>query len=99
MDGVNHFQGSAQMKKSLVMAAASAFAAGTLVASAVSAQTAGPTFGGNSTDCKGINACKGQSACKSSTNSCKGQNACKGKGWVLGVSSLDCLARGGSPPP
>ncbi len=86
------------MKKSLVMAAASAFAAGTLIASVVSAQTSSsPSFGSSSTDCKGVNACKGQSACKSSTNSCKGQNACKGQGWVQGISSLECRAQGGTP--
>jgi hypothetical protein len=86
------------MKKSLILAAASAFAAGTLVASVVSAQTPNsPSFGNSSTDCKGINACKGQSACKSSNNSCKGQNACKGQGWVQGVSSLACRAQNGIP--
>lgn len=84
------------MKKSLMAAAASAFAAGTLIASVVSAQTSNsPSFGQNKTDCKGINACKGQSACKSESNACKGQNACKGKGWVQGVSSLACAAQGG----
>ncbi len=42
------------MKKSLFLAAASAFAAGTLVASVVSAQTPNsPSFGNSSTDCKG----------------------------------------------
>jgi hypothetical protein len=85
------------MNKSLVIAAASAFAAGTLVVSVANAQTpASPKFGQNSTDCKGVNACKGQSACKSATNACKGQNACKGKGWVQGVSTLTCQAEGGT---
>jgi hypothetical protein len=67
------------------MAAASAFAAGTLIASVVSAQTpSSPSFGSSSTDCKGVNACKGQ-------------NACKGRGWVQGISSLECRAEGGTP--
>jgi hypothetical protein len=86
------------MKKSLILAAASAFAAGTLVASVVSAQTPySPSFGNSSTDCKGVNACKGQSACKSSTNACKGQNSCKGQGWVQGITSLACRAQNGTP--
>jgi hypothetical protein len=86
------------MKSSLVIAAAAAFTAGTLIASAVSAQTPySPQFGQNSTDCKGVNACKGQSACKSPTNACKGQNSCKGKGWIQGVSTLTCQAQGGTP--
>ena len=73
-----------------------AFAAGALLTTAAMAQTpSSPSFGHNTTDCKGINACKGQSACKSTTNACKGQNSCKGKGWVQGVSSLDCLSQGG----
>lgn len=85
------------MSKSLIVAAASAFAAGTLIASVVNAQTpSSPSFGQNNTDCKGVNACKGQSACKSADNACKGQNACKGKGWVKGISSLECSARGGT---
>jgi hypothetical protein len=86
------------MKKSLILAAASTFAAATLVASVVSAQTPqSPSFGNSSTDCKGINACKGQSACKSASNACKGQNACKGRGWVQGVSTLSCRAQSGIP--
>jgi hypothetical protein len=85
------------MKKSFVMAAATVFAAGTLVASIASAQTPNsPSFGDTSLACKGINACKGQSACKSGANSCKGQNACKGQGWVAAKSRLDCQAAGGS---
>jgi hypothetical protein len=85
------------MTKPMIIAAASVFAAGTLVASLGFAQTpSSPSFGQNNTDCKGVNACKGQSACKSSANACKGQNACKGKGWVQGLSSLECAARGGS---
>jgi hypothetical protein len=84
------------MNKSLFVAAASAFAAGTLIASIAGAQTPqSPSFGQNSTDCKGVNACKGQSACKSATNACKGQNSCKGKGWVQGLSTLTCQAEGG----
>lgn len=85
------------MNKTLLIAAASAFAAGTVFVSAANAQTpASPSFGQNSTDCKGVNACKGQSACKSATNACKGQNSCKGKGWVKGVSTLTCQAEGGT---
>jgi hypothetical protein len=71
------------MSKSLVVAAASAFAAGTLVASVVSAQTLqSPSFGQNSTDWFGVNACKGQSACRR-------------QGWVRGLSSHTCQAEGG----
>jgi hypothetical protein len=78
------------MTKSLMAAVASAFAAGTLIASAVSAQTSGsPTFGDTSLACKGINACKGQSASKSATNACEGQNACKDQGWVEARSKLE----------
>ncbi len=85
------------MKTSLIAAAASAFAAGALVASVASATTPmSPSFGQNSLACKGINSCKGQSACKSVTNSCKGQNSCKGKGWLPAQSSLACRAEGGS---
>jgi hypothetical protein len=77
------------MTKSLMAAVASAFTAGTLIASAVSAQTSGsPTFGDTSLACKGINACKGQGACKSATNACKGQ------GWVEAKSKLECQAAG-----
>jgi hypothetical protein len=84
------------MTKSMVIAAASIFAAGTLAASIGFAQTPqSPSFGKNNTDCKGVNACKGQSSCKSASNACKGQNSCKGKGWVKGLSSLECAARGG----
>jgi hypothetical protein len=84
------------MKKSFAVAAASAFAAGMFTISAATAQTpSSPSFGQNSTDCKGVNACKGQSACKSANNACKGQNSCKGKGWVKGVSTLTCQAEGG----
>ncbi len=84
------------MTKSLVVAAASIFAAGAVATA--SAQTPGsPSFGDTSLACKGINACKGQSACKSSANACKGQNACKGKGWVVAKSRLECQAAGGSP--
>ena len=86
------------MKKSLIVAAASVFAAGTLAASIAGAQTpSSPSFGNSSTDCKGVNACKGQSACKSANNACKGQNACRGQGWVSGVSTLDCRAQNGTP--
>jgi hypothetical protein len=84
------------MKKSFAVAAASAFAAGMFIVSTATAQTpSSPSFGQNSTDCKGVNACKGQSSCKSASNACKGQNACKGKGWVQGVSTLTCQAEGG----
>jgi hypothetical protein len=86
------------MNKSWAIAAASAFAAGTLAVSIANAQTtSSPAFGQNSTDCKGVNSCKGQSACKSASNACKGQNACKGKGWVQGVATLECQAEGGTP--
>ncbi len=84
------------MRKSLIVAAASAFAAGTLVAAIASAQTPNsPSFGHDSKSCKGINACKGQGSCKSATNACKGQNSCKGKGWVETSSVLACQAAGG----
>ena len=86
------------MKKSFVMAAATVFAAGTMVASIASAQTpSSPSYGNDSLACKGINACKGQSACKSGANACKGHNACKGQGWASAKSRLDCQAAGGAP--
>ena len=83
-------------KRTIIATAVSIFAAGTFVASAATAQTSSsPSFGQNSTDCKGVNACKGQSACKGATNSCKGQNACKGQGWSESGTSLECTAKGG----
>ena len=84
------------MSRSLVVTAASAFAAGMFLTSIGSAQTSSsPFFGQNPTDCWGVNACKGQSACKSTRNACKGQNSCKGKGWVQGLTSLECTVQGG----
>ena len=80
------------MKKSVIIAAATAFAAAGAFVSLANAQTpASPTFGDNSLACKGINACKGQSACKSASNACKGQ------GWLPSTSRLDCQGQGGSP--
>ncbi len=72
-------------KRSLVIAAASVFAASTLATAAFA----------DGVKCGGTNACKGQSACKSATNSCKGQNACKGQGWTESGTSLECNAKGG----
>jgi hypothetical protein len=79
--------GSSQMKKSLIIAAASVFAAGTFAGA--QAQT--------TNHCAGVNACKGQSACKTANSSCKGQNACKGQGWVETGTTLECVAIGGKP--
>jgi hypothetical protein len=73
-------------KRSLVIVAASVFAATTTFATAAFA---------DGVKCGGTNACKGQSACKSATNSCKGQNACKGQGWTESGTSLECGAKGG----
>ena len=85
------------MKKSIVMAAATVFAAGTLAASIASAQTpSSPSFGDTSLACKGINACKGQSACKSAANACKGQNGWQGQVCSAAMSRLECQAAGGS---
>jgi hypothetical protein len=75
------------MKKSLIIAAASVFAAGTFAGA--QAQT--------TNHCAGVNACKGQSACKTANSSCKGQNACKGQGWVETGTTLECVAIGGKP--
>jgi hypothetical protein len=77
------------MKKSLVAAAASVFAAGTLAVGYAEAQT--------TNHCAGVNACKGQSACKGANNECKGQNACKGQGWIQTGTTLECTAIGGKP--
>ena len=72
-------------KRTLVIAAASAFAA------AMFATTASA----DGVKCSGVNACKGQSACKSAANSCKGQNACKGQGWSETSTSAECGQKGG----
>ena len=72
-------------KRTLVIAAASVFAAGTFATSAFA----------DGVKCGGANACKGQSACKSTANSCKGQNACKGQGWSQAGNTLECTQKGG----
>ncbi|HYD08360.1 MAG TPA: hypothetical protein VEC60_21690 [Reyranella sp.] len=72
-------------KRTLMVTAASIFAAGTF-ATAAHAQAV---------RCGGGNACKGQSACAGKANSCKGQNACKGQGYTEEKSSADCTAKGG----
>ena len=72
-------------KRTLVIAAASAFAAATFATTAFA----------DGVKCGGTNACKGQSACKSAANSCKGQNACKGQGWSETSNTQDCAAKGG----
>lgn len=68
------------MKKSLILAAASTFAAATLVASMAGAQTPNsPSFGNSSTDCKGVNACKGQGWVRGiNTLDCRAQNGTPG---------------------
>jgi len=84
------------MRKSFAVAAASAFAASMFIVSTATAQTPlSPSFGQNSTDCKGVNACKGQSACKSASNACKGQNACKGTSFTEAKDAADCTTKGG----
>ena len=72
-------------KRTLVIAAASMFAASTFATTAFA----------DGVKCGGTNACKGQSACKGSTNSCKGQNACKGQGWSQAGNTLECTQKGG----
>ncbi len=67
-------------KRTLIIAAASAFAAATFATSAFA----------DGVKCGGANACKGQSACKSGASACKGQNACKGQGFVVTGNSLEC---------
>ena len=84
------------MKKSFVMAAATVFAAGTMVASIASAQTpVSPSFGNDSLACKGVNACKGTSDCKTAKNDCKGMNDCKGHGFKK-MSAQACTKANGS---
>ena len=51
----------------------------------------------SSVKCVGGNACKGQSLCQSANSGCKGQNACKGKGYVMTLSTKECVAAGGKP--
>jgi hypothetical protein len=72
-------------KRTLLIAAASVFAASTFATTAFA----------DGVKCGGANACKGQSACKSAANSCKGQNACKGQGWSEAATSQECGAKGG----
>ena len=87
------------MKKSFAVAAASAFAASMFIVSTAIAQTPlSPSFGQNSTDCKGVNACKGQSACKGGNHSCKGQNACKGQGFAAMTKDKCAAAKGKFEP-
>jgi hypothetical protein len=73
------------MKKSFIIAAVSAFAAGAIATAAHA----------DGVKCGGVNACKGQSACKTANSSCKGQNACKGQGFTEADTSLECTAQGG----
>jgi hypothetical protein len=83
------------MKKSFVIAAASAFvAAGAFVAVANAQTPYSPSFGQTGLACKGANACKGQSACKGGNHSCKGLNACKGQGFSE-MTKGDCAAAKG----
>jgi hypothetical protein len=72
-------------KRTLIITAASIFAAGTLATAAHA----------ESVKCGGANACKGQSACAGKANSCSCQNACKGQGFTEDKSSADCTAKGG----
>jgi hypothetical protein len=72
-------------KRTLIVTAASIFAAGGLVTAAHA----------EGVKCGGTNACKGQSACKMANSSCKGQNACKGQGWLETTTTADCTAKGG----
>ncbi len=72
-------------KRTLIAAAASIFAAGT-IASAVHAETI---------KCMGANACKGQSACAGGASPGKGLNACKGQGWAEAADAKACTAMGG----
>jgi hypothetical protein len=72
-------------KRTLLMTAASVFAAGTFVTAAHA----------EGVHCGGTNTCKGQSACKGAANSCKGQNACKGQGFSEAKTAADCTAKGG----
>jgi len=72
-------------KRTLIITAASIFAAGTLATAAHA----------ESVKCGGATACKGQSACAGKANSCSGQNACKGQGFTEEKSSADCTAKGG----
>ena len=68
-------------KRNTFVAAAAAFAVGTLASTAFAGVV-----------CPGANACKGQSACKSAANACRGQNACKGKGFIETGSTIECTA-------
>ena len=72
-------------KRTLIITAASMFAAGTL----------GTAAHAESVKCGGDNDCKGQSACAGITNSCSGQNACKGQGFTEEKSSAACTGKGG----
>jgi hypothetical protein len=72
-------------KRTIIIAAASIFAAGGLVTAAHA----------EGVKCSGANACKGQSACKGASSACKGQNACKGQGWSEAASAADCTSKGG----
>ncbi len=72
-------------KRSLVIAAASVFAASTFTTAAFA----------DGVKCMGANACKGQSACKGGASPAKGQNACKGQGWAEATDAKACAAMGG----
>jgi len=72
-------------KRTLLITAASVFAASTL---ATTAHAEG-------VKCVGANACKGQSACKGGQSSAKGQNSCKGQGWAEVADAKACAAAGG----
>jgi len=72
-------------KRSIIVAAASIFAAGTFATSAFAADV----------KCGGVNACKGQSACKGGASPGKGQNACKGQGWSAAADAKACTDQGG----
>lgn len=75
--------------KSIAIAAASLFIAGTgaTIATTAVAQEA-------QVHCLGVNGCKGTTACKTAGNACKGMNSCKGSGW-LPMTKEECADKGG----
>ncbi len=77
--------------KSIAIAAASLFIAGT---GATFATTAFASATEAQIHCLGVNGCKGTTSCKTASNACKGMNSCKGSGW-LPMTKEECADKGG----
>jgi hypothetical protein len=76
-------------------AAALAFSAAAIAATAPAGSTGKAVAASDKVHCYGINSCKGQADCKTTTHACKGQGSCKGQGFK-GMAAAECLKDGGT---